>query len=199
MGNAQCTCLGKRDVFLTSFPVDVSAQVCCLQRAQTMARSVLQQATRVLVKVLLSLARAYELAITVNRDATENEILQAYKKGRQEGPPRQRRQARTFPKLAVRERRLGQGPPERQAKRQKVVRCRVCGRAGRCRTASGNRLQDPRPISIAHVSRLPGSRRLEAFLAFSSEFSCGLGRPTLVRNFGEEYEGEVARSLGTAI
>ena len=44
-----------------------------------MPSSLLTQATRALVKVLLALAQTYELALTVNRDSSETDLLKAYK------------------------------------------------------------------------------------------------------------------------
>ena len=45
-----------------------------------MPSSLLTQAARALVKVLLSLARVYELTLTVNRDSSEPDLLKAYRR-----------------------------------------------------------------------------------------------------------------------
>ena len=45
-----------------------------------MLSSLLTQAVRALVKVLLALARTYELALTVNRDSSETDLLKACKR-----------------------------------------------------------------------------------------------------------------------
>ena len=42
-----------------------------------MPSSLLTQATRAFVKVLLTLAQVYELALTVNRDSSEKDLLKA--------------------------------------------------------------------------------------------------------------------------
>ncbi len=44
-----------------------------------MPLSTLQQAKRVFVKVLLSTALAYQLALTVNRDSEDAKLLTAYR------------------------------------------------------------------------------------------------------------------------
>ena len=44
-----------------------------------MPPSLLTQGTRAFVKVLLTLAKVYELALTVNRDSSEKDLLKAYK------------------------------------------------------------------------------------------------------------------------
>ena len=44
-----------------------------------MPLSALQQSTRVFVRVLLSTAVAYKLALTVNRDSKKEELLTAYR------------------------------------------------------------------------------------------------------------------------
>ena len=44
-----------------------------------MPASHFQQAVRAFVRVLLTLARVYNLALVVNRDTPENELLKAYK------------------------------------------------------------------------------------------------------------------------
>ena len=45
-----------------------------------MPSSLLTQATRAFVKVLLTLAQVYELALNVNRDSSEKDLLKAYKR-----------------------------------------------------------------------------------------------------------------------
>ena len=45
-----------------------------------MPASHFQQAVRAFVRALLTLARVYNLALVVNRDTPENELLKAYKK-----------------------------------------------------------------------------------------------------------------------
>ena len=45
-----------------------------------MPSSLLTQATRAFVKVLLTLAKVYELALTVTRDSPEKDLLKAYKR-----------------------------------------------------------------------------------------------------------------------
>ena len=45
-----------------------------------MPSSLLTQATRAFVKVLLTLAQVYELALTVNRDSSEKDLLKAYRR-----------------------------------------------------------------------------------------------------------------------
>ena len=53
---------------------------CCLNLPLVMPSSLLTQATRAFVKVLLTLAKAYELALTVTRDSPEKDLLKAYKR-----------------------------------------------------------------------------------------------------------------------
>ena len=45
-----------------------------------MAHSALTVATRALISVILSLARAYEIAVTVNRDSDATAILKGYRR-----------------------------------------------------------------------------------------------------------------------
>ena len=45
-----------------------------------MPRRTLRQVTRAFVKVLLALARSYEVVLAVTRDSTAPELLKAYKK-----------------------------------------------------------------------------------------------------------------------
>ena len=51
-----------------------------LSSLSAMPSSLLTQATRAFVKVLLTLAQVYELALNVNRDSSEKDLLKAYKR-----------------------------------------------------------------------------------------------------------------------
>ena len=60
--------------FATSF------SLCSHSSLSAMPSSLLTQATRAFVKFLLTLAQVYELALTVNRDSSEKDLLKAYKR-----------------------------------------------------------------------------------------------------------------------
>ena len=57
-----------------------SFSLCSHSSLSAMSSSSLTQATRAFVKVLLTLAQVYELALTVNRDSSEKDLLKAYKR-----------------------------------------------------------------------------------------------------------------------
>ena len=57
-----------------------SFSLCSHSPLSAMPSSLLTQATRAFVKVLLTLAQVYELALTVNRDSSEKDLLKAYKR-----------------------------------------------------------------------------------------------------------------------
>ena len=59
---------------------DASFFFCSVSPLSVMPSSLLTQATRAFVKVLLTLAQVYELALTVNRDSSEKDLLKAYRR-----------------------------------------------------------------------------------------------------------------------
>ena len=57
-----------------------SLSLCSHSSLSAMPSSLLTQGTRAFVKVLLTLPRVYEVALTVNRDSSGKDVLKAYKR-----------------------------------------------------------------------------------------------------------------------
>ena len=73
-----------------------------------MPNSVLQQAARAFVRVLLAVARVYDVALTVNRDASEKDLLKAYKRVALKAHPDKGGSSENFKTLQERGRSCGQ-------------------------------------------------------------------------------------------